>query len=199
MTQVFTEDGKKKAVTVVDVSDVIVSKHLMDGEQVTHVEIGLGAKKKPAKADAGNYKRLGKVPAYKRTIKLDETETEIPEIGTAISANIFEIGDKVDVIGKTKGKGFQGVMKRWNFKGGPATHGGPTGKMRHGGSIGAGTTPGRVVKGKKMAGHMGDDRQTIQNLRIVQVDEESNLIAVAGSIPGPNGAYVMIKQAKFSK
>jgi large subunit ribosomal protein L3 len=195
MTQVYAEDGTKTAVTVVDVSEVVVSKHLQakPGEAVTHVEIGKGARKKPIKADAGNYKATGKVPYFKRAIKLNGDE--ITEIGTVLGANIFEVGEKVDVIGTTKGKGFQGAMKRHGFHGGPRTHGGPTGKMRAPGSIAPGTTPGRIYKGKKMPGHMGDVKKTVQNLKVVKVDQENNLIAIAGAIPGANGTYVLITKA----
>ncbi len=198
MTQVFTEDGKKHAVTVLDVSDVVVSKHLKNQDSITHVEIGMGRRRKPTKADQGNYKQLSYVPQFKVVLKAKEND-EAPEVGTIIGANVFEIGEKVDVSGVTKGKGFQGVMKRWGFHGGPKTHGGPTGKMRAGGSIGSGTTPGNVVKGKKMPGHMGNANKTIQNLKIVQVDEENSLIAVAGAIPGANGSYLVVTKAIKSK
>jgi large subunit ribosomal protein L3 len=200
MTQVFADDGRKHTVTVISVADVVVSKHLRakGSDQVSHVEIGIGNKKKADKASTGNYKEVGKVPSFKVAIK-NNSESEVPAVGTVIGANIFAIGDKVNAIGTTKGKGFQGVVKRHNFRGGPNTHGGPTGKMRGPGSIGAGTTPGNVIKGKKMGGHMGDIRKTIQNLKIIDVNQEENLIAVSGSIPGANGTYILIKAVRVNK
>lgn len=118
---------------------------------------------------------------------------EYPDVGDVVNAGMFAIGERVDVIGTSKGKGFAGVMKRHGFRGGPRTHG-QSDRARAPGSIGPGTTPGRVLKGTRMAGRMGNDRVTIKELEIVQADAERNLIAVKGSIPGPNGGLVMIRK-----
>lgn len=192
MTQVFDENGRVHPVTVVDVSEVKVSRHLKDGEAVTQIELGKGTRKKPSKPEMGIYKEVSQVPMFKATFHLEPGE-EALELGSEVRADIFESGELIDVIGTSKGKGFQGVMKRYNFKGGPKTHG--SGKHRAPGSIGSGTTPGRVVKGKKMPGHMGNERKTIQNLKVSHIDVAENLIAIAGSVPGNNGDYLIIRPA----
>ena len=115
--------------------------------------------------------------------------------GDSIGADVFEAGDYVDVIGKTKGRGFQGVVKRWNFGGGRGSHG-SGGWRRRPGSIGAGSTPGHVIKGKQMPGHMGQASRTVQNLEIIQVQSDDNLLLVKGAIPGTNGDYVVIRESK---
>ncbi len=115
--------------------------------------------------------------------------------GDSIGADVFETGDYIDVIGKTKGRGFQGVVKRWNFGGGRGSHG-SGGWKRRPGSIGAGSTPGHVTKGKKMPGHMGQASRTVQNLEIIQVQADDNLLLVKGAIPGANGDYVVIRESK---
>ena len=115
--------------------------------------------------------------------------------GDSIGADVFEAGDYVDVIGKTKGRGFQGVVKRWNFGGGRGSHG-SGGWRRRPGSIGAGSTPGHVTKGKHMPGHMGQASRTVQNLEIIQVQADDNLLLVKGAIPGANGDYVVIRESK---
>jgi large subunit ribosomal protein L3 len=115
--------------------------------------------------------------------------------GDSIGADVFEPGDYVDVIGKTKGRGFQGVVKRWNFGGGRGSHG-SGGWRRRPGSIGAGSTPGHVIKGKQMPGHMGQASRTVQNLEIIRVQADDNLLLVKGAIPGANGDYIVIREAK---
>jgi large subunit ribosomal protein L3 len=190
MTQIYTEDGTKQPVTVVDISGVKVAKQLSLNGKVSHVELGKGQRKKANQPDNGNYKQLGSVPAFKTTIKLTDTD-EVMEVGTELGANIFAVGDKVDVRGTTKGKGFQGVVKRWGFHGGPATHG-QSDKHRGPGAISSGTNLGRVIKGLRMSGHMGNVERTIQNLKIVEIMEADGLIAIAGSIPGNKGDYLII-------
>lgn len=190
MTQIYKEDGTAVAVTVLDVADNVVSRYIKDGENVTHVEIGRGKEKKSNKADTGNYKALQFVPKVKQVFKTNSDE--LGEVGKQLNATLFEEGEKVTVIGTTKGKGFQGVMKRWNFKGGKRTHG-QSDRDRAPGSIGSGTTPGRVLKGKKMAGRMGREKETRKNIAVVAIMPEDNVIAVKGSLPGFNGSYVVIK------
>lgn len=193
MTQIFAENGDSYPVTLIDVSSVKVSKHLKSGEKVSHIEIGKDQAKSANKADTNNYKVLGFMPKFKQTIKLNDTEVA-PEVGTDVSANLFALGDKVDVSGVNKGKGFQGGMRRWGFHGGSATHG-QSDKPRSPGSIASGTTLGRIFKGQRMAGHTGTRNFTVQNLKVVDVDTENNLIAVAGSVPGAAGSYVIIKES----
>lgn len=191
MTQVFDQEtGKLTPVTAIDVSGNVVARLLnQDGKEL--VEVGLGKKKKASSDRRGQYKKIGFVPQMTfRSTRFDQVEE-----GVELNANLFEVGEKIDVIGTTKGKGFAGVMKRHGFKGGKRTHG-QSDRDRAPGSIGSGTTPGRVLKGKKMAGRMGRDRQTIKNLKVISVDPENNLVTVSGSIPGRNKSYVVIKQAR---
>jgi large subunit ribosomal protein L3 len=117
------------------------------------------------------------------------------EVGQQVNVDVFEVGEKVDVVGTSKGKGFQGTMKRHGFHGGPRTHG-QSDRARAPGSIGAGTTPGRVFKGKKMSGHMGNVRVTVKNLEVVQVDAERNLLLLKGGVPGATNGLLFIKKRK---
>jgi large subunit ribosomal protein L3 len=121
------------------------------------------------------------------------TDIDGVSVGERIDVGMLVPGERVDVVGTSKGKGFAGVMKRHNFRGGPKTHG-QSDRWRAPGSIGSGTTPGRVMKGMKMAGHMGNERVTVQNLEVIRVDPDRNLIALRGAIPGPNGGLIMIKK-----
>lgn len=189
MTQVYSENGIAIPVTVVDVSNNVVAKVL---NNATHVEIGKDKRKNTTQADAGNYKALNFVPRFKKVFKLLAGETA-PEVGTEIKADTFEVGEKIQVTADTKGKGFQGVVKRWGFAGGPRTHG-ASDRERAPGSLGTRTIPGRVFKGKKMGGHMGNRTKTISGLKVIKVMADENLIAVEGAIPGPNKGYVIIKK-----
>lgn len=186
MTQIFNDEGIEIPVTVLEAGEVVLAK-ILDAEK-GKVELGKGVDKKASKADVGNYKHLGFAPKFKHVVIAED----LPELGAKVTVAQFEVGDKIKVIGTTKGKGFQGVVKRWGFAGGPKTHGGESGKGRSPGSIAPGQTTGRVYKGTKMGGRMGGDRQTIRGLKIAMIDIESNVIAVSGSIPGPNGSYVIV-------
>lgn len=191
MTQVFMEDGTVVPVTIVDVSEVYVAAKKEVEEGIATVLLGKGKKKSPNKAETGKFKNLGFVPQY---LKEGKVSVDGYDEGKQVSADVFASQDKVDVTGISKGKGFQGVVKRWGFHGGPKTHG-QSDRHRAPGSIGSGTTPGRVYKGKKMGGHMGDETKTVQNLRIIVVDTEHGLIAVKGSLPGSKGSLVIIKSS----
>ncbi|MBL8014917.1 MAG: 50S ribosomal protein L3 [Candidatus Doudnabacteria bacterium] len=195
MTQVYQDNGDVVPVTVLAIEELKVAKHLKAGDKVTHIEIATGKKKKPTKSQTGNYKDLGFVPSRKQMIKIvDEAAVADMQIGKEIKADVFAKGDKVDVVGTTKGKGFQGVVKRHGFHGGPSTHG-QSDRHRAPGSIGSGTTLGRVFKGTKMGGHMGNVRQTVSNLKVVDVDMDSNTISVLGAVPGANGSFVFVRKA----
>jgi large subunit ribosomal protein L3 len=193
MTQIFDENGKVVPVTVVSVEGSRVVKHITTINGKTLLELGAGQVKKANKADQGNYTEAGFVPAF--TFRI-EGDAEANAVGTTIEATQFEIGERVDVVSTSKGKGFQGVVKRHGFSGGPKTHGGKSGKYRSPGSIGSGTTLGRIFKGTKMGGRMGNVRTTIKNLKVVQIDGAENIIAVRGSIPGPKGQYLVIRSRK---
>jgi large subunit ribosomal protein L3 len=132
-----------------------------------------------------------------REFRIRNGDVDVEE-GQEINADIFEVGDRVDVIGKSKGRGFAGTVKRHHFRGGPKTHG-QSDRLRAPGSAGAGSTPGRVPKGRRMAGHMGSERVTIQNLEVVVVDPDKHLIAVRGSVPGASGGIVILKPARVRR
>ena len=179
MTRVLQE-GKAIPVTIIDVENCIVS---FKDEDL--VELGL-EKKRGNKAELGKYKKLGFVPRYTKSFRYKENELKL---GDKVGSTTFSPGDVVCIKAKSKGKGFTGVVKRWGFAGGPKTHG-QSDRLRAPGSIGAGTTPGRVLKGKKMAGRMGSDNLMIKNKVIVDVID--NFILLSGPVPGNNGDPVLI-------
>jgi large subunit ribosomal protein L3 len=146
------------------------------------------------KPQAGHLKKTG-APAVKYLREFRVTDPEAYEPGQKIDASTFEVGDHVDVTGTSKGKGFAGVVKRHGFRGGPKTHG-QSDRWRAPGSVGAGSTPGNVIKGLRMAGQMGNERVTVQNLKVVLVDADKNLIAVQGSIPGGKNGLVIVREAR---
>ncbi len=198
MTQVFDERGDVVPVTVIEAGPCYVTQvrsEKLDG--YTAVQLGFG-ETKPRRLTRGQLGHLQRnnLPAlrYLREFRIREGEPDVEE-GQQINADVFEVGDRVDVIGKSKGRGFQGTIKRHGFRRQPKTHG-QSDRERAPGSIGAGSTPGRVIKGMRMAGRMGNDRITMQNLEVVVVDAGKNLIAVKGSIPGTNGGIVMLKPAR---
>lgn len=189
MSQIFKEDGNVVPVTFIDVADVVVAhKKTVEKDGYNATVIALGKKKNPSKAEIGKFKELGYVPMYAVEVELEE---EL-KIGDKVNVAMFDAIKKVNVTGITKGKGFQGVMKRWGFKGGPRTHG-QSDRQRHPGSIGMRTTPGRVFKGKKMAGRMGGNTLTVKNLKVVEVDQEHSLLALKGAVPGNKDSLVIIQ------
>jgi large subunit ribosomal protein L3 len=181
MTRVFKDD-KMIPVTIVDTSSCKVAQR--DGE---NVEIALLEKRKPSKAEVSRYKKLKYVPRYRKVFRGKFGE-EV-SIGDDVKAEFFDEGERVYVTAETKGKGFQGVVKRWGFKGGPRTHG-QSDRLRAPGSIGGGTDPGRVFKGKKMGGRMGNQTVTLKDREIVGIKDQYLLIS--GPIPGANGELVSI-------
>ena len=196
MTQIFDEKGKVIPVTVVEAGPCVVSmKKTVENDGYAAVQLGFGdiKPKKVSNPLKGHFKKADVSP--KRTLREFRFEdTDAYTIGQIIKADVFAAGDKIDVTGTSKGKGYAGVIKRWNFQRLKETHGsGPV--ARHGGSMGACSTPSRVWKGKKMAGHLGTEKVTVQNLAVVKVDAENNLIAIKGAIPGPNGGTVVIKDS----
>ena len=195
MTQVFDEDGAAVGVTAIEVEpSVVVQVKTKAKEGYDAIQLGYGRKKQKnvTKPLQGHFNKANK--GFFRKLKEFEADGETYEIGQEITADIFKAGDFVDIVGTSKGKGFQGVVKRHGFGGGRATHG----SMFHRapGSIGASADPARVFKGTKMGGHMGCVRKTIQNLQIWQVRTDRNLILLKGSIPGSKNGFVLIKQAK---
>ena len=198
MSRVFTEDGNSVPVTVVKIdSNVVTQIKKIDSEGYSSVQISTGTKKekhltKPEKA----HLNKSNTPSAKtiKEFRIQESDLENIELGQSLELKMFEEGQIIDVTGTTKGKGFAGTVKRWNFATQDATHGNSL-AHRKPGSIGQCQTPGRVWKGKKMAGHLGNTRQTTQNLQIQKIDAENNLILVKGALPGSKGSPVIIKPA----
>ena len=196
MTRVFTEEGAGVPVTVIEVSPNRITQiktEENDGYRALQVTLGSRRSSRVNKPEAGHFAKA-KIEAGEGLweLRLLGQEGEDLEVGSEIKADQFEAGQLVDVTGISKGKGFAGVVKRHNFHMQDATHGNSL-AHRAPGSIGQCQTPGRVFKGKKMAGHMGDERVTTQNLEIVKIDQDRNLILVKGAVPGANNGHVMIR------
>lgn len=190
MTQIFDENGRIIPITVVDVNDVfLIGQKDLEKDGYQSIILGKGKKKNANKPEQGKYKTLGFVPNFIKEVRDATLESEN---NSRLDAGLFKNGDIITVTGNTKGKGFQGVVKRWGFHGGPKTHG-QSDRWRAPGSIGSGTTPGRVYKGKKMAGRMGGNQVTIKNLEVVLVDIENGLLGIKGALPGNKGSYLIIK------
>jgi len=192
VTQVFQGDGTMVAVSVLAIQPNTVTRlRTTERDGYTAVQLGTEESKKLSKPEAGQLKDLPKV-ATVREFRVDSLEGF--EVGQRLAiTDLFNDGDLVDVTGVSKGKGFAGHIKRHNFHRGPKTHG--SDHHREPGSIGPGTTPGRVYKGLKMAGHMGDERATIKKLRVVRADADRNLLLVKGSLPGARGSLILVKKA----
>jgi len=196
MTRVFTEDGASVPVTVIEITPNRVSQvKTTETDGYNAVQVTAGSKKasRVSKAAAGHFAKAN-VTAGDALLEFRTDEVAELNVGDELTVARFEAGQIVDVTGQSKGKGFQGGVKRWNFSMQDATHGNSL-SHRAPGSIGQCQTPGRVWKGKKMAGHMGAERVTTQNLEIVRVDAESNLILVKGALPGATGGQLIIKPA----
>jgi large subunit ribosomal protein L3 len=196
MTRVFTEDGVSVPVTVIEVEPNRVTQvKTIDADGYTAVQITTGGCKasRLSKPEAGHFAKAG-VEAGRGLWEFRLSNDEEINVGDALTVERFEAGQKVDVTGQSKGKGFQGAIKRWNFSMQDATHGNSL-SHRAPGSIGQCQTPGRVWKGKKMAGHMGAERVTVQTLEVVRVDAERNLLLVKGAVPGAPGGNVIVKPA----
>lgn len=199
MTQIFTEDGRLVPVTVVEAGPCqVVQKKTNETDGYEAVQVGFDtyaenrAKKLVKKPQAGHFKKAGVAPTrYLRELKLDNS-AEL-EVGSTLTVAQFEVGEKIDVSGVTKGHGFTGAIARWNQHTGPMAHGS---KYHRGvGSMSANSDPSRVFKNKHMPGHYGVERVTVQNLEIVQVDAERNLLLIKGALPGPNGGLLLVRNA----
>ena len=200
MTQIFDEKGVVIPVTVVEAGPcVIAQKKTVGKDGYDALQIGFGdvKPKRLSKPLKGHFDKSDVAPKkFLREFRFDDVESR--NVGDIIKVDIFAEGEKVDVVGTSKGKGYAGVIKRWNFRRLKESHGtGPT--VRHGGSIGSCSDPSRVFKGKKMAGHLGAERVTVQNLQVVKVDIENNLIAIKGALPGAKGSVVVIKDSVKTK
>jgi large subunit ribosomal protein L3 len=196
MTQVFADDGTMVAVSVLAVEPNTVTRlRTAERDGYTAVQLGTEPGSKVTKPVAGQLKGLPKAARDLGTLREFRVDSvDDYELGQTVSiGDLFTAGDEVDVSGVSKGKGFAGQIKRHNFKRGPKTHG--SDHHREPGSIGPGTTPGRVYKGLRMAGHMGDERATIKKVQIVRTDPDRNLLLVKGSLPGARGSLILVKKA----
>ena len=196
MTQIFDENGKVVPVTVVEAGPcTVVQKKTVESDGYVAVQLGYGdiSAKKVSKPAKGHFDKADVAP--KRTLRefrLDDISAM--NVGDILKADVFAVGDRIDVVGTSKGKGYAGAIKRWNQHRLRESHGtGPV--ARHAGSMGSCSTPSRVFKGKRLPGHLGAERVTIQNLKVVKVDAENNLIAIKGAIPGPRGSVVCISDS----
>ena len=205
MTQVFAPDGTVTPATVIKAGPcVVLQAKNVEGDGYEAVQLAL-VEERPAKVNkaiAGHYKKAGNVPPTRvrgevKVVAGAKDDVALKAGDQVLVAGVFKDGERVDVIGISRGKGFQGVMKRHNFRGGAATHG----SMFHRapGSIGASSFPSRVVKGMRAAGRMGGDRVTTRNLKVVQVDAENNLLLVRGAVPGAPGTYIVVRKAVAAK
>ena len=202
MTRLFQEDGKSLPVSVLKVATNFVSQiktKETDGYNSVQLSTQDQKEKNQTKSKIGHFNKNNiSLKKYLKEFKIEDDDLEGLELGKEFDVKIFEEGQLVDVSGISKGKGFAGTVKRWNFATQDATHGNSL-AHRKPGSIGQCQTPGRVWKGKKMAGHMGNIKKTVQNLKIVKIDEENSLLLVQGAIPGFNGSSVIIKPAIKAK
>ncbi|MBN1366890.1 MAG: 50S ribosomal protein L3 [Dehalococcoidales bacterium] len=196
MTQLYSDKGVLEPLTAIEVGNCAVTQvKTTERDGYNAVQLGFGVAKKLSSPEKGHLKGLDQF-RYLRELRLDSAEGI--KVGDKVDASVFKAGDLVDVIGTSRGKGFAGVVKRHHFRGGPKTHG-QSDRTRHPGAIGSTTTPGRVWKGQRMAGHMGDDQVTVQNLVVFQTSVERNLLLVKGAVPGAKNGLVIIKKSGRSK
>jgi large subunit ribosomal protein L3 len=196
MTRIFQDDGSVVPVSVIEAAPNTVTRiRTPEQDGYTALQLGAGRARRMTKPVAGQFKHLDRdlqQPRDVREVRLDSADGF--ESGQELTVELFEAGELVDVTGVSKGKGFTGVIARHNFRRGPKSHG--SDHHRAPGSIGAGTTPGRVFRGSRMAGHMGDERVTVKKLKVVRIDPERNLILVKGAVPGARNALLLIQKAK---
>jgi large subunit ribosomal protein L3 len=198
MTQVFTEEGRALPVTVIAAGPCrVVQVKTVDRDGYAAVQLGYGARRRSSKGLEGHFKKADLKPT-RHLVELRTDDGESYEQGQEVKADVFAPGDRIDVIGVSKGKGFAGVMKRHGFSGLSASHGTER-KHRSPGAIGACATPSRVFRGTRMAGHMGHQRVTVLNLEVVEADAERGLLLLKGAVPGPVGGLVMVRTSVKSR
>jgi large subunit ribosomal protein L3 len=192
MTQIYRENGKLEAVTAVEAGPcVVLQVKTAAREGYSAVQVGFGEAKRVKSPQKGQFRGLGQF-RYIREIRADDAESA--EVGEKFDVSLFKEGDKIDVTGISKGKGFAGVVKRHGFGGGPKTHG-QSDRHRHPGSVGSTTSPGRVLKGTRMAGRMGNDQVTVRGLEVCLADADRNLLLVKGALPGYKNGLLLIKKS----
>jgi len=193
MTQIFKDDGKAEAVTAIEAGPcIVIQVKTVDKEGYNAAQLGFGEVKRLNSPRLGHLKGLGQFK-YLREFRVDDTEAT--KVGERVDAGLFEVGDLVDITGVSEGKGFAGVVKRHHFAGGPKTHG-QSDRHRAPGSIGATTSPGRVFKGMRMAGHMGTNQVTVRHLEVFEADPTRNLLLVKGAVPGARNGLLLIRKSK---
>jgi len=198
MTQVFGQGGKAEAITAIEAGPCTVTQvKTEDTDGYSAVQLGFGEVKKSGTAKKGKTKEKETLK-FRYVREFQFTDTKAIAAGQKIDVSLFKAGDKVDVIGISKGKGFAGGVKRYHFHGGPKTHG-QSDRWRAPGSVGSNTSPGRVLKGLRMAGHMGSRRATVSNLVIIQADPARNLLLLKGAVPGSANGMVMIQKSRKGK
>jgi len=196
MTQIFRDNGKSEAVTAIEAGPcTVIQVKTATKEGYSAAQLGFGEAKRLNSPQRGHVKGLGQF-RYLREFRVEDTEAI--EVGNKIDVSLFKAGDLVDITGVSKGKGFAGVVKRHHFAGGPKTHG-QSDRHRAPGSIGATTSPGRVFKGMRMAGHMGDERVTVRHLEVVEADPARNLLLVKGAVPGARNGLLLIEKSSRRK
>jgi large subunit ribosomal protein L3 len=192
MGQIFGDDGKAEAVTAIEAGPCVVTQVKTRGKEgYNAAQLGFGETKRLNSPQKGHLKKLGQ---FKHLQEFRLADTKDVKVGDKVDVSLFKEGDLVDITGVSKGKGFAGVVKRHGFAGGPKTHG-QSDRHRAPGSIGATTTPGRVLKGMRMAGHMGSNRVTVRHLHVYKADPERNLLVVKGAVPGAKNGLLLIKKA----
>ncbi len=197
MTQIFNEDGVLIPVTVIEIfpATVVGIREYASGKRNAQIAFGQAKENKIKKSVLGIFKKLNIEPKrYIKEVLLAKDENL--EIGQELNVSMFEEIKKVDIIGRSKGRGFQGGVRRWGWAGGPATHGSMSHRVI--GSVGPGAYPGRVIKGRHLPGHMGNERKTVQNLKVVRIDAENNVLIVKGSVPGAIKSMVFVRRSKKS-
>ena len=193
MTHLFLEGGRALGVTVIEAGPCTITQiKTVEKDGYEAAQIGFGEAKKLNSPEKGHLKKHGSF-RYLREFRLTG-DSEV-KAGQKLDVSLFEVGEKIDLIGVSKGKGFAGGVKRYHFRGGPKTHG-QSDRHRAPGSVGATTTPGRVFKGLRMAGHMGDDRVTVRNVEVVRVDTDRNLLLVKGAAPGARNGILLIRKIR---
>ena len=192
MTQVFHGNGTVEAVTAIEAGPCFVTQvRRADTDGYDAVQLGFGTAKRLNEPEKGHLKKVG---LLKHLREFKASDIDSIEVGQKVDVGMFQAGDLVDVTGTSKGRGFAGVVKRHHFRGGPKTHG-QSDRHRAPGSIGATTTPGRVFKGLRMAGHMGNERVTVRRLKVVEADPERNLLLVRGAVPGAKNGLVAVRKS----
>ena len=193
MTQIFRDDGEAEAVTAIEAGPcTVIQVKTKDKEGYDAVQLGFGETKRVKSPQRGHFKGLGQ---FRHLREFRVSDTEAIEVGQKVDVSLFKPGELVGVTGVSRGKGFAGVVKRYHFAGGPKTHG-QSDRHRAPGSIGATTSPGRVLKGRRMAGHMGSDRVTVRHLEVFEADPTRNLLLVKGAVPGAKNGLLLIRKSK---